>query len=85
MKFQNFIVLEFAKQPIGEFKIYKRRSRRASIVLPLCKYKRDKILATRKTQPNVIKLAVKSTSATSKMSVKTDKYKQSKSSRTSHA
>ena len=42
MKFQNFIVLKFAKQPIGRFKIYKRRLRRASIVLPLCEHKRDK-------------------------------------------
>jgi len=44
MKFQNFIVLKFAKQPIGEFKIYKRRLRRVSIVLPLCEHKRDKNL-----------------------------------------
>ncbi len=43
MKFQNFIVLEFAKQPIGEFKIYKRRSLCVPLVLPLREHKRDKI------------------------------------------
>nr|WP_314167342.1 hypothetical protein [uncultured Campylobacter sp.] len=85
MKFQNFIVLNLQNSRSEGLK-FTSGGRDALRLFYLCaEHKRDKILAARKTQPNVIKLAVKSTSATSKMSVKTDKYKQSKSSRTSHA
>ncbi|WP_297914818.1 hypothetical protein [uncultured Campylobacter sp.] len=69
MKFQNFIVLEFAKQPIRRFKIYKRQSQRVSVVLYLASRKVIKFSGTRDAT-KCHKTGAKSTSAASKMSAK---------------